>query len=83
MLSGNTDWYQPIEAKLEITRQILEVLERHHHPVGIITKSALILRDKDILTRMAKKNLASVAISINTLDESLRRSERGSAAVGR
>lgn len=73
MLSGNTDCYQPIEAKLEVTRQILDVLERYHHPVGIITKSALILRDKDILARMAKKNLASVAISINTLDESLRR----------
>ncbi len=73
MLSGNTDCYQPIEAKLKITRQILEVLEKHHHPVGIITKSALILRDKDILMRMAKKQLVSVAISINTLDESLRR----------
>lgn len=73
MLSGNTDCYQPIEVKLEVTRQILEVLERYHHPVGIITKSALILRDKDILSRMARKSLASVAISINSLDESLRR----------
>jgi DNA repair photolyase len=73
MLSGNTDCYQPIEAKLKITRQILEVLERFHHPVGIITKSALILRDKDIIARMAGKRLASVAVSINTLDEDLRR----------
>ena len=73
MLSGNTDCYQPVEAKLKITRQLLEVLERFHHPVGVITKSALILRDKDILSRMAEKNLVSVAISINTLDESLRR----------
>lgn len=73
MLSGNTDCYQPIEAKLKITRQILEVVERYRHPVGIITKSALILRDIDILSRMAEKNLVSVAISINTLDESLRR----------
>ena len=73
MLSGNTDCYQPIEAKLKITRQILEVLERFNHPVGIITKSALILRDIDILARMAEKKLTSVAISINTLDESLRR----------
>ncbi len=73
MLSGNTDCYQPIEAKRKITRQILEVLERFHHPVGIITKSSLILRDMDILSRMAEKKLVSVAISINTLDESLRR----------
>ncbi len=73
MLSGNTDCYQPIEAKLNITRHILEVLERFNYPVGIITKSALILRDIDIIKRMAEKNLASVAISINTLNESLRR----------
>ena len=73
MLSGNTDCYQPIEAKLKITRQLLEVLERFHHPVGIITKSALILRDIDIIGRLAEKRLVSVAISINTLDESLRR----------
>lgn len=73
MLSGNTDCYQPIEAELKITRQILEVLERFQHPVGIITKSALILRDKDIISRMAEKRLVSVAISINTLDESVRR----------
>lgn len=73
MLSGNTDCYQPIEAKLKITRQILEVLERFHHPVGVITKSALILRDIDILSRMAEKRLVSVAISINSLDDSLRR----------
>ena len=73
MLSGNTDCYQPIEAKLKLTRQILEVLERYQHPVGMITKSALILRDIDIIARMAEKNLARVAISINTLDESLRR----------
>src|SRR6187402_2774044 len=73
MLSGNTDCYQPIEGKLQITRQLLEVLERFHHPVGIITKSALILRDIDIISRLAEKKLVSVAISINTLDESLRR----------
>ena len=73
MLSGNTDCYQPIEAKMKLTRQILEVLERFNHPVGIITKSALILRDIDIISRMAQKNLVSVAVSINTLDESTRR----------
>jgi DNA repair photolyase len=73
MLSGNTDCYQPAEAKLQITRQLLEVLERFRHPAGIITKSALILRDIDIIGRMAERNLICVAISINTLDESLRR----------
>lgn len=72
MLSGNTDCYQPIEAKLKITQHILEVLERYSHPVGIITKSALILRDIAIIKRMAEKQLACVAISINTLNESLR-----------
>jgi len=81
MLSGNTDCYQPIEAKLKITRQILEVLERYQHPVGLITKSALILRDIDIIARMAEKRLASVAVSINTLDESLRRQLEPRTAV--
>jgi DNA repair photolyase len=84
MLSGNTDCYQPIEAKLKITRQLLEVLERFHHPVGIITKSALILRDMDIISRLAEKQLVSVAISINTLDESLRRQlEPRTASISR
>jgi DNA repair photolyase len=73
MLSGNTDCYQPAEAKFKLTRQLLEVFERFQHPVGVITKSALILRDLDILSRLAEKNLVSVAISINTLDEALRR----------
>ncbi len=73
MLSGNTDCYQPAEAQLGITRQILEVLDRFHHPVGIITKSALILRDLDVLKSMAERRLVSVAISINTLDEEVRR----------
>jgi DNA repair photolyase len=73
MLSGNTDCYQPAEAKFKITRQILEVLERCNHPVGIITKSALILRDLDILSRLAEKRLVSVAISINTVTEETRR----------
>jgi DNA repair photolyase len=84
MLSGNTDCYQPVEAKLKITRQMLEVLERFHHPVGIITKSALILRDLDIISRLAEKSLTSVAISINTLDESLRRQlEPRTASIAR
>lgn len=73
MLSGNTDCYQPAEAKFKLTRQILEVVERFNHPVGIITKSALILRDLDILSRLSEKRLVSVAISINTVTEGTRR----------
>ena len=73
MLSGNTDCYQPAEAKYKITRHILEVVDRFNHPVGIITKSALILRDIDILKRLAEKRLLTVAISINTVTESTRR----------
>ncbi|MEO6130304.1 MAG: PA0069 family radical SAM protein [Saprospiraceae bacterium] len=73
MLSGNTDCYQPAEAKFKLTRQILEVVDRFNHPVGIITKSALVLRDIDILKRLAEKRLVTVAISINSVTESTRR----------
>ncbi|MEZ4954664.1 MAG: PA0069 family radical SAM protein [Saprospiraceae bacterium] len=73
MLAGNTDCYQPIEKKLEITRSILEVLWKYRHPVGLITKNSLILRDLDILSKMAEHNLVHVAISVTTLDEDLRR----------
>ncbi|MBK9012639.1 MAG: PA0069 family radical SAM protein [Saprospiraceae bacterium] len=73
MLSGNTDCYQPIERKLEITRGILEVLWRHRHPVSIITKNSLVLRDLDLLKKMADNRLVRVAISVTTLDEDLRR----------
>ncbi len=72
-LSGNTDCYQPIERKLKLTRSALEVLARHKHPVGIITKNALVTRDKDILQEMASDRLVRVVFSINTLDEDLRR----------
>jgi len=72
-LSGNTDCYQPIERKLKLTRSALEVLARHKHPVGIITKNALVTRDKDILQEMAADRLVHVVFSINTLDEDLRR----------
>ncbi len=72
MLSGNTDCYQPAERKYQITRKILEVLWKYRHPVGIITKSALILRDLDVLQKMAKNNLVHVSISITTLDDKLR-----------
>lgn len=72
MLSGNTDCYQPIERKTGLTRKILEVLWKHRHPVSIVTKNNLILRDLDILKNMAIHNLVTVAVSINTLDEELR-----------
>src|SRR6476620_10228202 len=60
-IGTNTDPYQPIERKYQVMRGILEVLERAGHPVGIVTKSALILRDLDILTRLAERNLVKVA----------------------
>ncbi|MEM1122340.1 MAG: PA0069 family radical SAM protein [Bacteroidota bacterium] len=73
MLSGNTDRYQPIEGKLEITRDILKTFWKYRHPVSIITKNSLILRDLDILKQLAAHNLVRVAISITTLQEELRR----------
>lgn len=73
MLAGNTDAYQPAERKFGITRQILEVLRELDHPVGLITKNSLILRDLDLLTEMNKKGLVRVSLSITTLDEDLRR----------
>jgi DNA repair photolyase len=73
-IGTNTDPYQPIERDLKVMRGILEVLERASHPVGIVTKSALVTRDIDILARMAKRNLAKVAISVTTLDARLARS---------
>jgi DNA repair photolyase len=72
-IGTNTDPYQPIEKQHQVMRRILEVLERYGHPVGIVTKSALVLRDQDILTRMAKRNLAKVALSVTTLDPKLAR----------
>ena len=72
MLSGNTDCYQPVERKLRITRAILHVLLRYRHPVSIISKNNLILRDMDILTQLAHLGLVHVAISLNSLDEQLR-----------
>ncbi|MGA0532288.1 PA0069 family radical SAM protein [Hansschlegelia sp. KR7-227] len=72
-LGTNTDPYQPIEKTYRLTRKILEVLEETNHPVGIVTKSALVLRDLDILARMAAKGLAKVAISLTTLDPEVAR----------
>jgi len=72
-LGTNTDPYQPIEREHGITRGILEVLERTGHPVGIVTKSSLVLRDIDILARMAARGLAKVAISVTSLDRRIAR----------
>ena len=80
VLGSNTDPYQPVERTLAITRAVLEVLERFNNPVGIVTKSAGVLRDADILSRMAAKNLAKVHISITTLDPALARALEPRAA---
>ena len=72
-LGSNTDPYQPVERRLEITRSILEVLRDFRHPVTIVSKSALIQRDIDILKEMAKQKLAIVTISVTTLDRALAR----------
>ncbi|MFM7485518.1 MAG: PA0069 family radical SAM protein, partial [Cytophagales bacterium] len=73
MLSGNTDCYQPQEKKFEITRTMLKVLANYRHPVSIISKNSLVLRDLDLLQDLATDNLVHVYISITTLDEELRR----------
>jgi DNA repair photolyase len=72
-LGSNTDPYQPVERKLKLTRTVLEVLDRYNHPVGIVTKSSGVLRDVDILSSMAKRNLVRVHISVTTLDARLAR----------
>jgi DNA repair photolyase len=72
-LGANTVPYQPIERKLQITRQILKVLARYKHPVAITTKNALVTRDIDILAPMAAENLACVAVSVTSLDRKLAR----------
>jgi len=72
-LGANTDCYQPIERRYKITRQILEVLAECGHPATIVTKSALVERDLDLLAPMARKNLVKVFVSIGTLDRELAR----------
>jgi DNA repair photolyase len=80
-LGAVTDPYQPIEREHRITRSILEVLDAASHPVGIVTKSALVVRDVDILARMAERDLVKVAISITTLDRQLARRMEPRAAT--
>jgi DNA repair photolyase len=72
-LGINTDAYQPVERRLGLTRSILEVLQQHRHPVIIITKSNLVLRDLDLLEAMARDRLAAVYLSVTTLDRTLAR----------
>ncbi len=71
-ISGNTDCYQPVERRMKLTRAMLEVCLEYRNPVGLLTKNALVLRDLDILTEMAKLNLVRVHTSITSLDEDLR-----------
>ncbi len=73
VMSGNTDCYQPAEKQFKITRQCLEVFLKYKHPVAIITKNALILRDLDLLSALAKDNLIGVNMSITSLSEDTRR----------
>src|SRR5882757_1253241 len=80
-IGTNTDPYQPIKRKYQVMRRILEVLDRAGQPVGIVTKSALVLRDLDILARMAERNLAKVALSVTTLDADLARRMEPRAAT--
>jgi DNA repair photolyase len=80
-LGAVTDPYQPIEREHCITRSVLEVLDRTNHPVGIVTKSALVMRDIDILQRMASRGLVKVAMSVTTLDRGIARKMEPRAAT--
>jgi len=73
VVSGNTDCYQPAERKFQLTRKLLEVFLEHKHPLGMITKNALILRDLDLLKELNALNLVHITISITTLNEDIRR----------
>ena len=81
MIGANTDAWQPLEKRLETTRDILKVFARYKHPVSFITKSALVLRDLDILGPMAREGLVSGAISLTTLDRKLARDLEPRAAA--
>ena len=72
-IGANTDPYQPAEKKLKITRQLLKLFLQHRHPVSVITKGTLMSRDLDLLQQLAQRNLCSVAISVPTADNALKR----------
>ncbi|ATL99864.1 radical SAM protein [Aeromonas sp. CA23] len=82
VLGANTDPYQPIEHHYRLTRALLEVMLAHRHPVGIITKSAMILRDLDLLAELAREGLCQVMVSVTTLNETLRRQLEPRASTG-
>jgi DNA repair photolyase len=82
-LGANTDPYQPLERKLGITRSILEVLAECRHPVTIVTKGALVVRDIDVLSRLAAERLVKVFVSVTTLDDELKRRMEPRAASPR
>ena len=82
-LGANTDPYQPVERRLGITRELLEVMLEHRHPVGIVTKSALVERDLDLLTELAGRQLVHVRLSVTTLDTELARRMEPRAAAPR
>ncbi|NGM61807.1 PA0069 family radical SAM protein [Sphingobacterium sp. SGG-5] len=81
-LSGNTDCYQPAERKFQLTRQTLETALAYQQPISIITKNSLILRDLDILSELAKKDLIKVFLSVTTLNEDTRRKLEPRTATG-
>ncbi|WP_292053191.1 MULTISPECIES: PA0069 family radical SAM protein [unclassified Brevundimonas] len=80
-IGGNTDPYQPVERETRLTRSILEVLQRFQHPLSIISKSALMARDADILGAMGREGLAHACVSITTLDRKLARAMEPRAAT--
>jgi len=80
-LGANTDPYQPVERKLGVTRSILEVLAESHHPVTIVTKGSLVVRDLDVLARLAAEQLVKVFVSVTTLDDELKRRMEPRAAA--
>lgn len=82
MFSGNTDCYQPLERSYKITRSCLEVFDAFSNPVSLITKNALILRDMDLLSHMAKRGLVHVMVTVTSLNEDLRRSMEPRTASG-
>jgi len=82
-LGANTDPYQPIERKLGVTRSILEVLAESHHPVTIVTKGSLVVRDLDVLSTLAAERLVKVFVSVTTLDDELKRRMEPRAASPR
>ncbi len=82
-LGAVTDGYQPIERTHQVSRRLLEVMDRYSHPVGIVTKSALVVRDIDILSRLAQRRLVKVALSVTTLDREVARRMEPRAATPR